>query len=899
VAQYGAVAAVALVFAVAWLWRWVVLDDRLSGDDHWALWMAATMLEGDRALRDFVEPGTPLQGLVSAAVQYVVGYRVIGEVVLGTTLTAAGIAVAFGLAWRASGSAAIATALTALVVLLVATIKLYSYPKVFVYPLGLWLAWRYIDRPSRGRALALAVGVALAFLYRHDHGAYLAAGAAVAVLAAHAGAGPRQALWSLSRVGLATVCLLGPYFAIVQANEGLVPYFRERMALASRFDQDGVHRPPLVLDRSAPLLVAVAPQAPAAIQVNWTPGLTPAVRAELERRYTLAPPTTVRQDGWSVYRLADISTANLQALVSDLHIAEVDGVIGSFRDGFALDDYHSAPFPIGVRWKSALPDDRRALLEHRYGLSDPELDSSDATRQLWRYRIRDRRVENVTALHDDDEVDAVLGVHGVRIPVEVALRKRPDVGPYVLLRWTASVDASARAAAERRYQLMYGDIDEGDPTRTIWQYQIADRSIENVTALATDPRVTYTDQIEPGDAPGTYQARPWTPPGGADIRVRWHPRVSPDARARLERRYRLQPPVDALVPYALLDGRPANVRALLADSYVIATTGLDRDRGRIAADSWLATVDRNLGLSRLRPLPWLIRRDNAGPWAYWVSVALPYLVLAVLAADVLRRRVALPGEFDARKMLVAAILAILVNLFLLKRLGYMGDHANLALILGAWLLSRAVGGRTLRRVARSTAGIVAVVLLVTTTASIVVYADVPTIVARYKLSEPVSAQWETSRAKFQRFSISPAIDGYAPAGVTGDRAVIRYLHECTRPGDRIWVTTDEYTIPYYTERRILGHLFWANGFLASPEHQRQTIDRLERDQVPVIFSMGGATALDKLDLYPEVRNYVARRYTKAAAVAQDSQSGKMIWLLFDSRRQATGYYASLQLPCFS
>jgi hypothetical protein len=188
----------AAVFALVFVVRWITIGG-LGADDHWSLWTATTFLKGDLPLRDFTDAGAPLYWAVSALGQWIFGYRVVGEVLVGSTLVASALTICFLLSWRASGSLVVAALLSALVVLLVSAGELYSYPKTFVYPIGIWLSWRYIDRPSLTRAVVLALGVLVAFGYRHDHGAYVGVGAAAAVLAAHWHSGPRATALGLAR----------------------------------------------------------------------------------------------------------------------------------------------------------------------------------------------------------------------------------------------------------------------------------------------------------------------------------------------------------------------------------------------------------------------------------------------------------------------------------------------------------------------------------------------------------------------------------------------------------------------------------------------------------------------------------------------------------------------------
>ena len=129
--------------------------------------------------------------------------------------------------------------------------------------------------------------------------------------------------------------------------------------------------------------------------------------------------------------------------------------------------------------------------------------------------------------------------------------------------------------------------------------------------------------------------------------------------------------------------------------------------------------------------------------------------------------------------------------------------------------------------------------------------------------------------------------------------MLRYLYECTRPDDRIFVTSDSYTVPYYTQRRVVGHIFWAAGLTANPDFERRMIELMERDPVPFVFGVGGERPLDNLEKYPLVRAYVAQRYTERHAILQDQLAGRVLWLMTDSRRVPSGTYPRLGLPCFA
>ena len=259
-------------------------------------------------------------------------------------------------------------------------------------------------------------------------------------------------------------------------------------------------------------------------------------------------------------------------------------------------------------------------------------------------------------------------------------------------------------------------------------------------------------------------------------------------------------------------------------------------------------------------------------------------------------RTGLPNA--SAKMFAAAAMMAVANLALLRKLGYFADYANVATVLGAWVIGQAIAGARWRP-ATAALPITAtgVVLLVSVSAAIT-YVPPVNVVAMSGLNDGLRGAWDKGVRSLAAYTTSPPIDEYAPPGSTGDRGLLRYIYECTRSDDRIWQLTDIWTLPYYTERRVVGHPFWERGFLATPESQRRTIERVDEEEVPLIVSFG-TRPLEHLESYDLVHEYVSQRYTEHLAVPEDNTGrGRSIWLLTDSRRTPTGTYELLGLPCF-
>lgn len=734
--------AVAAVFAAAFLVRWATLSS-LTGDDHYLLWAATGFLQGDRPFRDFVELGAPLYWAMSALAQAIAGHRVIGEVALGTSLVAFAFAISFRLAWRASGSLAVAAGLTALALLVVTQRELYSYTKIFVYPLGVWLCWRYIDRPTLLRASALALGVAVAFGYRHDHGAYVGVGAAAAVLAAHWSEGHRRIILAWLRVGVALVLLLFPYLALMQVNEGIVPYFQERMHLASVVDATSRRPVRFTVDRAAPeYWFRIDPPRPARVFVEWKPEVAHTTRIALERQYSLTNGLDPKKGSYE-YLLTDVSADNLTALVADSRIVDRRGISVSYRETEA---------------------------------GSKVLDQVAATEQT-----------------------------------------PPDAPPaaraVVEIQWKHGLGEAERASLERRYGLL--------DNRSKWEYALTDLGDDNIRAIVQDPRVYDTGLI-------------------------------------------------------------------------------DRDTYRPMEESWLIRMQRSMPLFRISIAPRYWYTENAGVTLHYLSLALPYILFIMLAADRIRGTRGGRMSHAPEKMFAAAVMMAVAHFALLRRDGYFADHVAVAAVLGACALGHAFGAAQVRQrtAARIVSGGIAGIALVVVTFATITYASPLGVASSAGMDD--GGIWNKSVRLFQTYSTSPPIDAYAPRGATGDRGLIRYVYECTRPDDRVWVLSDLFAFPYYAERRVVGHIYWQAGLLANPGFERRMIDKVDKAEVPLILGLGGRGPLDYLASYPSVRKYVAQRYTNHYAVPDENlQREQVFWLLTDSRREPTGTYELLGLPCFN
>ena len=297
------------------------VSNQLHDSNFVFLWEATGLLAGDHPYRDFFEWGAPLGAYLSAGLQWLVGYRLIGEFLIHWSFIVAGVVLAFHLGIRSSGSTVAAMLPLPLVLTLIAMTPTYHYPKLFTIPLGIWVAWRYLDRPTRPRAAVLGVAVAIAFLLRHDCGVYVGvAGALSLVLAATPQPGNRRLVSRVQHAavsGATAAVLLMPWAVAVQSNEGLLSYSRLR---ASKFEGSFAQAYRSLGDVS--LLRAVTPDRPqplpGMIEFAWQPGIDEARRRRLEQEYRLQVSPT-RDTNRLQFQVPDIYDPKLLDLDPYIH----------------------------------------------------------------------------------------------------------------------------------------------------------------------------------------------------------------------------------------------------------------------------------------------------------------------------------------------------------------------------------------------------------------------------------------------------------------------------------------------------------------------------------------------------------------------------------------------------
>jgi hypothetical protein len=347
VGRNALVAGAVVASATAFLFRFLSID--FLNDQFMHMVWAWHILQGEVPIRDFVEPGFIGQSYASAAALRLSGHNLFGEGLLTTAFIAAGAGLTFAAsAWL---SRSIGIACTATLIAVLSMPRLYGYPKVFFYALALTGACRYAQRPGKGSLAALAVISAVAFLFRHDHGVYIGL-TCVAVIAIRHLDELRSLTRALALYAVATIALLTPFLAFVQAVEGLPRYVGGIAPQMENVANLRINWLPVAFDWSAPLLTITPAPAPR-VNVRWAGGTSDDTRATLENKYGLEKGEHVDGATWS-YLLAHDDRARIRALVDDTAVADTHGIN---RTAGELDTRE----PLYVRIKRWLPIFRTSL----------------------------------------------------------------------------------------------------------------------------------------------------------------------------------------------------------------------------------------------------------------------------------------------------------------------------------------------------------------------------------------------------------------------------------------------------------------------------------------------------------------------------------------------------------
>jgi hypothetical protein len=280
---------------------------------------------GELPFRDFFDPGYFMTEFVSAGLQLLMGDNLLGEWLLDSVFIATGVTLVASLAWRVAHS--VVSVLLAALLSLLAFPRGYDFDKVFLYPLGVMLCWRYVDSPTVARTWVLAVGIVVSAVFRYDTGIYIAAAAGAAMLVVHAGE------WHLlrRRLGLLAVAVIGlswPVLVFLHSISSIGDAAEQMLTYARRESAGTRIRTPMRFSLTHPISQEQLPPLSRRVSVRWAPAVDDITRGVVEARHTLVNGSLRGEPSertWD-YAIGDSSASRLRSLVQDPLVEDTSGI---------------------------------------------------------------------------------------------------------------------------------------------------------------------------------------------------------------------------------------------------------------------------------------------------------------------------------------------------------------------------------------------------------------------------------------------------------------------------------------------------------------------------------------------------------------------------------------------
>ena len=285
------------------------------------------------------------------------------------------------------------------------------------------------------------------------------------------------------------------------------------------------------------------------------------------------------------------------------------------------------------------------------------------------------------------------------------------------------------------------------------------------------------------------------------------------------------------------------------------------------------------------------REENTQAWLYYLFIAVAWLGPGLALAR-LRRGIAT----DVRDvpMLAVGVMTVLLTFYFLRgsleaRFGDMGPPLA---VLSAWLLTMSAEGAHRPWLRRLTSAAVAALLLGVTAKAIWVLQSGRTELLRSGLlKSPVAVVVQGYRVSQQLAGMPDSLRGQDVSSPSGRAAF--YLHECTRPTDRIMVVSYAPEVGGLSDRRFGGgRAMFQPGFFDEERYSRYLLDRLGRQSVPLVLAEDEPYYAG----FPLLVDYLRQAYTEQGRIEIDG--GRRLRVL--ARRGVPSRpFGPAGLPCFA
>jgi hypothetical protein len=302
-----------------------------------------------------------------------------------------------------------------------------------------------------------------------------------------------------------------------------------------------------------------------------------------------------------------------------------------------------------------------------------------------------------------------------------------------------------------------------------------------------------------------------------------------------------------------------------------------------------------------------VLRDNRIAWLYYFEIVLPFLALAVLASSEVGFRPDWP-EARAKLAMVAVLMAALDAGFLRSPLeARLADTSVPLAILVSWLMiavpqmiARPAALRPLLRPFRWAVGGAAslVWIPVVLMLAVIVSGDFAERLDKASMTDRFGKMFERAHAIAGQLRLEWELSTWTTQPSRPDLITLSlYINACTAPTDRVLVQSYLPQVLALARRAFAGgHADLRPGFFETEEAQRLTVERLQRQSVPIIL-LDTDKSLDNFrESFPLVMGHIDAQYDATATHEFDRRFGLTLF----TRRELkpTSVWEPLGWPCY-
>jgi hypothetical protein len=384
------------------------------------------------------------------------------------------------------------------------------------------------------------------------------------------------------------------------------------------------------------------------------------------------------------------------------------------------------------------------------------------------------------------------------------------------------------------------------------------------------------------------------------FRIRWKPDVEDGRRRAIETELGLLAPEHAegrTWRYRLEPPGHETLSRLVARSEVEDTSGFDRtaltiadERGLVSRTLSIFGLDRLARLGAGPRLIGLLGPHNVSVTLFFVLWSLPPIAIALIAMQ--PQRATDPGR--SLTLVAAAVMVVCAAGLLRDSLAErIPDIYGSAPFLLACVIGAGWQTRPRQRVARLALRAALVVVALGFITGTFLLGRVPSQLNRARVADGPGAVWQRIEDVFHHTREWPWASEW-PAG--NGWKVARYVHDCTRPGDRLLLTWSAPEMNVFSRRVFAGGETALMPVFRDPSgYEGAVLARLSRQSVPIVL-VDPEVRADFYRAYPAIGKYLDERFRKVGEFTTDA---RQIHIYAERERRATGTDAEFGWPCFA